>query len=258
MKVVVTIKQILDPTGFTVNRRAEKIFVNREEYIINPADLNALEMALCLKDRDTGVEVIGLGLGPARVEDALREVIARGADRAVLISDPALADLKADAAGAARLMAAALARIGQVGLALCGAFALDSGAGQIPGRLAEALNWPVLAGVHSIEEISAGRVLGITRTARLQTDLPALLTVPRDANQPRYIHGARAMNAYREGRVTIWGLEDLSLTPEELEPHTRVVGRRFPAERSLGSRLEGSMEEAVQSLLTQLRSNELI
>ena len=44
-RIVVTIKQILDPSGFTVNRKREKIFVNREEYIVNPADLNALEVA---------------------------------------------------------------------------------------------------------------------------------------------------------------------------------------------------------------------
>ena len=63
------------------------------------------------KDGNDDVEVIVLGLGPARSDDALREAIARGADRAVLISDPALADLKTDTAGAARLMTAAVEKI---------------------------------------------------------------------------------------------------------------------------------------------------
>jgi electron transfer flavoprotein beta subunit len=266
IKIVVTIKQILDPTGFSVNRKHEKVFVNREEYVVNPADLNALEMALCLKDGRPDVEVIVLGLGPGRVDDALREAMARGADSGVLISDPALADLKTDAAGAARLMAAVLHRIGEVSLVICGAAALDSGAGELPGRLAEVLGWPMLAEVHSVDEMTSDRLRGarradfgeLSRAVRLEADLPALLTVPRGANQPRHMHGARAMTVYRTGQVLTWGLADLGLTPDELEPTTRVVGRRFPPERALGIRLEGSLDEAVHSLVAQLRANELI
>ena len=257
-KIVVTIKQILDPTGFSVNRKHEKVFVNREEYVVNPADLNALEMALCLKDGRPDTEVIVLGLGPGRVDDALREAMARGADSGVLISDPALADLKTDAAGAARLMAAAVHKLGEVSLVICGAAALDSGAGELPGRLAEELDWPVLADVHSLDEMAHDRLRAASRAAKLEADLPALLTVPRGANQPRHMHGARAMVVYRTGQVLTWGLADLGLTPDELQPTTRVVGRRFPPERALGTRLEGSLDEVVQSLVAQLRANELI
>ncbi len=258
MKIVVTIKQILDPSGFTVNRRRERIFVNREEYIVNPADLNALEMALRFKEKNDDVEVIAVGLGPARSDDALREAIARGADHAVLISDPALADLQTDAAGTARLMAAAVEKIGGVSLGVCGAVALDSGAGELPGRLAEALGWPMLAEVQTIDKIR-DNLLRVSQSAlRVETDLPALLTVLQDTNEPRYIHGKRAINAYREGQVVTWGLEDLGLSPDDLEPLTSVAGRRFPPERALGTQLEGSIEEAVESLVGQLKAKELM
>ncbi len=253
MKIVVAIKQILDPTGFTVNRKRERIFVNREEYIVNPADLNALETALGVRDDNHDVEVIALSLGPPRVEDALRETIARGADRGVLISDPALADLKADAAGAARLMASAVEKIGDVNLVICGTLALDSVAGEIPGRLAEALGWPLLPEVHAIDGVDGVVVRASQREIQWEAALPAVLTVPRDANEPRHIYGARAMTAYREGLVTRWGLEDLGFTPDEFEPLTCVTGQRFPPERMPGTRLEGTLEEAVASLLTQLR-----
>ena len=257
-KIVVTIKQILDPTGFTVNRRRERIFVNREEYIVNPADLNALELALRVKDESEDVEVIALGLGPARVDDALREAMARGADRGVLISDPALADLRSDAAGAARLLAAAVKKVGDVKLVVCGAIALDSGAGELPGRLAEVLGWPLLVGVHTLDEITDGVVRVSRRAVRSEADMSALLTVPRDANQPRHIYGARVINAYRQGEVTAWSLEDLGVTPDELEPLAFVIGRRFPPERAIGTRLEGSLDEMVESLVAQLRAKELI
>ena len=257
-RIVVTIKQILDPSGFTVNRRRERIFVNREEYIINPADLNALEMALRIKDQDDEVEVIALGLGPDRVDDALREAMGRGADRGVLIGDPALADLKPDAAGAARLMAAAVEKIGDVSLVLCGAFALDSGAGELPGRLAAALGWPLLSEICVIDEVTGGVVRGSRHSVQLEADLPAVLTVPRGVNEPRHIYGALAINAYREGEVAAWSLDVLGIAPDDLEPLTRVTGRRFPPERALGTRLEGSTEEAVESLVAQLRAKELI
>jgi electron transfer flavoprotein beta subunit len=258
IKIVVAIKQILDPSGFTVNRRREKIFVNREEYIINPSDLNALEMAVSIKDDYDDVEVIALGLGPARVDDALREAIGRGADRAVFISDSALADLKTDTGGGARLMAAAVEKIGDVRMVICGTIALDSGAGELPGRLAELLDWPMLAEMCTIDEVKDHVVCGSHSSAKLEADLPALLTVPRDANQPRHIYGVHAINAYQEGKVIKWGLDHLGLTPDDLEPLTGIRGRRFPLERALGTRLEGSMEEVVESLVAQLRANELI
>ena len=257
-KIVVTIKQILNPTGFTVNRKRERIFVNREEYIINPADLNALEMALRVKDENDDAQVIALGLGPARVDNALREALGRGADRGMLISDSALADLKTDAAGAARLLAAAVHEIGDVNLVVCGAVALDSGAGELPGRLAQALGWPMLSEVYAIEEITDTSVHCAQQIVSSEADLPALLTVPRDANQPRHIYGARVVNAYRGEEIAAWNLDDLGISPDDLEPLTRVSGRRFPPERTLGTRLEGSLDEAVESLVTQLRARELI
>jgi electron transfer flavoprotein beta subunit len=258
MKIVVTVKQILDPTGFTVNRRREKIFVNREEHIVNPADLNALEMALRIKDEKADVEVIALGLGSPRVDDALREAIGRGADRGVLISDPALADLKPDAGGAARLMAAALEKAGEVDLLISGAVALDSGARELPGRLAEVLGWPMLPEVLTVNEIEGGMLRASRQTTQLETTLPALLTVPRDANRPRHIYGARAINAYDDQLVVTWGLDDLGFTRDQLEPKTSAGGRRFPPERALGTRLDGSIDEVVESLVVQLRANELI
>ena len=101
MQVIVPIKQILDPAGFTVHRRLERVFINRENYIINPNDKNALEEALRLKDAH-GAEVIALSLGTPRVDDALREALAMWTDRAFLLTDEAFAE--ADAAAAALIL----------------------------------------------------------------------------------------------------------------------------------------------------------
>src|SRR5512136_3186378 len=157
MRVVVTIKQILDPRGFTVNRKAEKIFVNREEYIINPADRCALEAALRLKDA-AGAEVIVLAGGPERAGDAVRQAWAMGADRGIHLTDKLFEG--ADGLVAAKLLAAAIRKLGEVDLVLTGDRALDTGAGEVGPRLAEALGWPHVLASHTVE-VSDGVVRAI-------------------------------------------------------------------------------------------------
>ena len=70
MKILVCVKQVLDPRGMTVNRKAEKVFINREEYILDPASKAALETANHLKQG--GAEVIAISVGLERVEDAIK------------------------------------------------------------------------------------------------------------------------------------------------------------------------------------------
>ena len=150
MRVIVPIKQILDPTGFVVNRRRERIFINREEYIINPCDKNALEEALRLKD-ERGAEVIAISLGEPRADDALREALAMGADSAILLSDETLA--QADISAAAKALAAAIERIGGYDLVLLGEGSADTSAGQMGPRLAEALGLPQVCSVYEFSVV---------------------------------------------------------------------------------------------------------
>jgi len=84
MKIIVPLKQILSPAGLTINRKAGKVFVNKEEYVLNPASKRALEAALRIKD-SAGADVIAITFGPARAEDCLREARALGADRAIFV-----------------------------------------------------------------------------------------------------------------------------------------------------------------------------
>jgi len=124
MKVLVCVKLVLDPTGLTVNRKAEKVFINREEFILDPASKAALEAAHDLRQADA--EVIAISVGPERVEDGLREAMARGADRAIWIRSEG-----GDALVIANLIAAAVRKIGDVDLIIAGHQSLDSGAGEL-------------------------------------------------------------------------------------------------------------------------------
>lgn len=255
MRIIVTIKQILDPAGFTVHRRLEKVFVNQENYIINPNDRNALETALQLKD-DHGAEVIALSLGESRVDDALREALAIGADQAFLLTtDEAFAE--ADAAAAALILGKAIEKIGDYDLVLTGQRALDTGASQIGPRLAEYLGLPQVLEVREVSGLSNGN-LRAKRSwkegiVEVEVGLPALLSVAPQANQPRYPHGARIMNAYREWEVTTWGLADLGLAEEELNPLIGLQREAFPPEHTLGELITGTPAEAAKELAQLLR-----
>ena len=254
MRIIVTIKQVLDPAGFTVHRRLERVFINRESYIINPNDKNALETALQLKD-DLGAEVVVLSLGEPRVDDALREALAMGADQAFLLTDEAFA--KADAAVAALVLGKAIEKIGGYDLILTGQRALDTGASQIGPRLAEYLGLPQVLEVREVSGLDNGKLRAKRNWkegfAEVEVGLPALLSIAPQANQPRYPHGARIMNAYREWEVAAWGLADLGLTEEELSPLIGLQRKAFPPEQTLGEFIMGTPDEAAKELAQVLR-----
>ena len=258
MRIIVTIKQILDPAGFVVHRRMERVFVNVEDYIINPNDKNALEEALRLKDV-YGAEVAVLSLGEPRVDDALREALAMGADQAFLLTDEAFATI--DAAAAALILGKAIEKIGKYDLIVTGQRALDTGASQIGPRLAEYLGLPQVMGVREVYGLNNGKLTAKRNWKKgyveVEVGLPALISIAPEANQPRYPHGARIMNAYREWEVTAWGLTDLGLTEEELRPMIRLQREAFPPERTLGEIIAGTPVEAAKELARVLRELEI-
>jgi len=259
MRVIVPIKQILDPSGVTVNRRAERVFINREEYIINPNDKNALEEALKLKD-ERGAEVVAVTMGPERADDALREAMAMGADSAFLLTDEAFE--KADISVATIVLGKAIQKIGDYDLIMAGCQAADTGSGQLGPRLAEHLGLPQITEVRELVAADDGKVRARRNQGKgyveVDASLPALLTVAQDANQPRYPTGAGIINAYREWEVTVWGASDLGLEAEELQPLTEEKRISFPPERELGAKITGAPEEAARGLVQYLKVSRVI
>jgi len=259
MRIILPIKQILDPSGMTINRRAERIFINREEYIINPNDKNALEEALKLKD-EQGAEVVAVTMGPGRADDALREAMAMGADSAFLLTDEAFE--KADISVATTVLGKAIQKIGDYDLILAGCQAADTGAGQLGPRLAEYLGLPQITEVCELVAAGDGQVKARRKQGRgyaeVEASLPALLTVAQDANEPRYPTGARIINAYREREVTVWGVSDLGLEAADLQPLMEEKRISFPSERQLGTKITAAPEEAARELVQHLKVGRII
>lgn len=257
MRIIVAIKQILDPSGLSFRRDKERMFVNREEYIIDPGSKSAVEAALRVKG--DGDQVVALSVGKPRADDALREALAMGCDEAYLLSDKAFAS--ADISVTARILAAAIERLGGADLIIAGRESSDTGAGQIGPRLAQALGYAQITDVYALAIAGAG--IQATRRwgngyASVQAPPPAVVTVAPQAFVPRYAHGARIMSAYQEWNVTLWNAADLELAEDSLTPLLTQRGESFPPPLQVGEVLRGDPDSIARDLVAALRQQKAI
>jgi electron transfer flavoprotein beta subunit len=263
MKILVPIKQILDPSGITFRRDKERMFINREEYVIEAGSQAAIEAALRLKDEAAADQqefsVIAATVGQPRAEDALREALALGCDAAYLLCDEAFDQTGITAV--VRILAAAVEQIGGVDLIITGALASDTTAGQVGPRLAEALGYAQITGALTLEldgeACRAIRSWGGGHAAFAAT-LPAVITVMPGAFPLRYAHGARIMNAYRQWEITIWDASMLGLDPATLGPLLDLRSESYPPELPTGERYTGDPESVAQDAVITLKLQRLI
>jgi electron transfer flavoprotein beta subunit len=208
---VVLIKQVPDTKRITGDAMNDDGTVNRSALpaIFNPEDLNALEMALQIKEKFGGtVTVITMGL-PAAAE-VLRDSLYRGADEVILITDQRCA--ASDTLATSYILSCAVKKL-DCDIVLCGRQAIDGDTAQVGPQLAEKLGVPQITYVEKLlelngETITAQRNIG-TGWQQVRTKLPALLTVTSDANTPRAA-AAKKMMKYKK-----------AMTPIEVEQRVR-------------------------------------
>lgn len=174
----------------------------------NTADEAALEAALQLKGSGT---VTVLTMGPKKLEAPLQELFARGADRAVLITDPSMAG--ADTYATASALAAAAQKLGDFDLILCGRRAIDGETGQVPGMLAAALGIPCITNADSIQLCDDG--IRISRrleqgTALLSAHPPAVISLCEYSYTLR-LPGIMAMRRAKGKQIQALTAADLDL-----------------------------------------------
>jgi electron transfer flavoprotein beta subunit len=207
MKVVVCIKQVPDTKGGvsfnpdgTLNRAAMLA-------IMNPDDKAGLEAALRLKDQ-YGAEVTVLTMGLPKAADVLREALAMGADKAVLVTDRVLGG--ADTWATSTTIAGALRNL-EYDLIITGRQAIDGDTAQVGPQIAEHLGLPVISYAQDIK-VEGDKViverLYDDRYHVLEAQMPCLITALAELNEPRYMTPGGIFDAVNAEVIT-WGRADL-------------------------------------------------
>ena len=266
MKAIVCVKQVPDTSGKVSVKPDGTLDRASMATITNPDDLNALEAALKLKDA-TGCEVVVVTMGPPPAEGMLRELLARGADKAVLVSGREFGG--SDTFATSQILAAAVNKIG-VGpedVVFCGRQAIDGDTAQVGPQIAEKLHLPQVTYVADIQK--DGNTLTVKRmledgymTVKVKT--PCMITCIKELNQPRYLSVGGAFEAYSKPLVT--------MTYETLKDHplidkstiglagspTNILTSFTPPQKGAGMMLEGAGKETTDKLAGILAAKHII
>ena len=204
MNIVVLIKQVPDTTDVKIDPKTGTLIREGVPSIINPDDKHAIEEALQLKEKFGG-KVTVISMGPPQAVDALRESKAMGVDDNILLSDRAFAG--ADTWATSYTLAAAIKKVGEYDIIICGRQAIDGDTAQVGPQVAECLDLPQITYVRKIDiegkKLTAERALE-DGFERIETQLPALITVIKDLNKPRYPSVRGIVEACREAEYPVW------------------------------------------------------
>ncbi len=215
--IVVLVKQVPDMEKVQFDREKGVIDRRSAGVEINPFDLNALETAVQIGEK-SGAKVTAISMGPPSAEQALRDCIARGADRGILVSDRKFGG--SDTKATSVILASALKKMGTYDLIIAGEKTVDGDTGQVGPQIAEYLGLPHVSYVNSIKATDGERIelcSEIWEGVYLKSvKLPALITVTKDINQPR-LPSFKSKMAARKAEIEILDYEGLKACLSENE-----------------------------------------
>ena len=253
MKIVACIKQTFDTEAKIVVGGDGQISDEGVNMIVNPYDEYAVEEAIRTKEKDGG-EVVVVTVGGDKAQEALRYCLAMGADRAVLINDPALAgaDSSAVSVALAKLLSDKEAGFDII---FAGKEAVDDGVSQVPSQLAERLDM-AQANVVTDIEIADGKATATREidggSETLELTLPALISAQKGLNEVRYPSLPGIMKAKRKP-LEVVSLGDLGLSADDVASKVELVAAELPPARKAGQKLTGEIDEVVAKLVQLLQ-----
>ena len=266
MKIIVCVKQVPDTSGkVAVNPDGT---LNRASMaaITNPDDLNAVEAALVLKEQ-TGAEVVVVSMGPPPAEGMLREIIARGVDRAVLISGREFGG--SDTYATSQIIAAAINKIGldEDDVVFCGRQAIDGDTAQVGPQIAEKLHLPQVTYAADIQK--DGDTITVKRMLEdgymtIKVKTPCLITCIKELNTPRYMSVGGIFECYEKPyEVLDYNAlkDDPLIDPATIGlkgSPTNILTSFTPPQKGAGMMLEGADKETCEKLAGILAAKHLI
>lgn len=213
-KIVVLAKQVPDTANISGEAMKEDGTVNRAilPTIFNPEDLNALEMALAIKDK-TQAHVTVITMGPPKAAEILKTSLYMGADEVLLISDRKFAG--ADTLATSYVLAEAIKQLGDIDIVIAGRQAIDGDTAQVGPQVAEKLDFNQITYVSKLREVG-GDYLVVERDGELQTEtiktmIPVLLTVTGETNEPRFPNCRNMLQHFRANTLDKFSDENLEL-----------------------------------------------
>ena len=266
MKVIVCVKQVPDTSGkVAVNPDGT---LNRASMatIINPDDKNAIEAALTLKD-NTGCEAVVVTMGPPPAQGMLRELIAMGADRGVLVSAREFGG--SDTFATSQILAAAIKKIGLEAddIVMCGRQAIDGDTAQVGSQIAEKLEIPQIS--YAAEIKKDGTKVSVKRMLEdgymtIETQTPCLITCIKELNTPRYMSVGGIFDCYSRP-IDVYDYNTLKDDPL-IDPTTiglkgsptNIFKSFTPPQKGQGKMLEGADKATCEELAAELLKKHII
>ncbi|MBN2347171.1 MAG: electron transfer flavoprotein subunit beta/FixA family protein [Candidatus Aminicenantes bacterium] len=250
MNIYVCIKQVPDTEASIMVKDGRSINEANVKWIVSPYDEYAIEEALKLKEKIPGSSVTAVGLGPERVQNALRTALAMGADSAVHVACEAVLD----PAGTARALASVISADKDFGVIFTGRQAIDDDAYQVHLILAEELAVPAATNVLAFHW--DGQKVGIEREidegARevIEMSIPCVVAAAKGLNTPRY---ASMMGIMKAKKIAIRKVALPETGVDEAQNRVRLLTLSSPAEKPQGRIIPGEPEAAVRELVRLLR-----
>jgi electron transfer flavoprotein beta subunit len=251
---VVAAKQVLDPDSvnsyalwgrLAVDASGRRFTISETAtQLINAYDEQAMEAALRLRDAGVECRITAISVGRDSAADVLKRCVAMGADQAILVQDAEVD--AADGVRSAALLAAAIQRLGDVDLVLCGRQGSDYDQGTVPGVLAELLDAALVTLAAEVAPAENG--VRVTRVAALgeevlEASFPAVVSVSNEIGTPR-APTARAMMAARRSQPTVYtatellaaepshGVELLRVFVPDVQGHCAIIDSPTPAAKA--------------------------
>jgi electron transfer flavoprotein beta subunit len=253
MKIAVLVKQIPQLSEITV--ASGEVQWPESMLIINPFDEYAIEEALRIKEK-TGGTAIAISFGKATADSVLRDTLALGMDDAYLITSDTYSPT--DPQSAARALAAAIKKIGDIDLVLTVKQASDDDSALVPSAVAGHLDWPQVGFVKKFESIESSKLVAWRTTDSgydvVESSLPAVCSVVKEINEPRL--------PSLKGKMKAKKMEIQKLTPSELGVDMvspiNIKSIEAPKPRPQGEMITGETDEMIEKLIGKLKADQLI
>ncbi|MFC1549083.1 electron transfer flavoprotein subunit beta/FixA family protein [Candidatus Omnitrophota bacterium] len=257
MNIIVLIKQVPDTTDVKIDPETNTLKREGVESIINPFDMYAIEEAIRVKERFGEGEVVVISMGPPQAEEALREAISMGCDKAILLSDRKFAG--SDTWATSYALSQAIRKIGDFAVIFCGKQASDGDTAQVGPGVSTHLDIPQVTYVKKIEKLdkTGATVERMTEEGYdiIEIPLPALFTVVKEINEPRLPSLKGKMKA-KKAEIAVWTADDVSCDEKKIGldgSPTRVVKIFTPPPREGGRILGGEPDEMAKELSQLLK-----